>query len=60
MDTFRVRLNCIDHYQAVPNDEFDPPVPLATASSNVNVPKQVRRTLNEIFFKKKHPDFGVP
>ena len=34
MDTFRVRLNCIDHYQAVPNDEFDPPVPLATASNN--------------------------
>ncbi|RMZ88497.1 hypothetical protein DV736_g4272, partial [Chaetothyriales sp. CBS 134916] len=27
MDTFRVRLNCIDHYQAVPSDEFDPPVP---------------------------------
>ncbi|KIW14238.1 hypothetical protein PV08_07020 [Exophiala spinifera] len=27
VDTFRVRLNCIDHYQAVPVDEFDPPLP---------------------------------
>ncbi|KAL1870043.1 DNA polymerase zeta [Paecilomyces lecythidis] len=26
MDLFKVRLNCIDHYQAVPS-EFDPPVP---------------------------------
>ncbi|KPI43322.1 DNA polymerase zeta catalytic subunit [Cyphellophora attinorum] len=32
MDGFRVRLNCIDHYQAVPHDEFDPPVPLAAAA----------------------------
>ncbi|RMZ78528.1 hypothetical protein DV737_g3843, partial [Chaetothyriales sp. CBS 132003] len=31
MDTFRVRLNCIDHYQAVPSDEFDPPVPRSAA-----------------------------
>jgi DNA polymerase zeta len=30
MDTFRVRLNCIDSYQAVPT-EFDPPVPLNAA-----------------------------
>ncbi|KAI9670771.1 MAG: DNA polymerase zeta [Caeruleum heppii] len=27
MDVFRVRLNCVDHYQAVPT-RFDPPVPL--------------------------------
>ena len=33
MDTFRVRLNCIDHYQAVPT-EFDPPVPVISASVN--------------------------
>lgn len=26
MDLFKVRLNCIDHYQAEPS-EFDPPVP---------------------------------
>ena len=35
MDTFRVRLNCIDHYQAVPNDAFDPPLPRAAANENV-------------------------
>ena len=35
MDNFRVRLNCIDHYQAVPHDEFDPPVPVAEANCNV-------------------------
>ena len=34
METFRVRLNCIDHYQATPTD-FDPPVPVATARNNV-------------------------
>ncbi|KAK4941400.1 DNA polymerase zeta [Elasticomyces elasticus] len=34
MDTFRVRLNCIDHYQAVPVNEFDPPVPLGITSEN--------------------------
>ncbi|EXJ54288.1 DNA polymerase zeta subunit [Cladophialophora yegresii CBS 114405] len=28
MDTFRVRMNCVDHYQASPTDDFDPPVPL--------------------------------
>jgi len=33
MDTFRVRLNCIDSYQAVPN-EFDPPVPLNSAGDH--------------------------
>ena len=33
MDTFRVRLNCIDHYQAVPN-EFDPLVPQVAAGDN--------------------------
>ncbi|EED13839.1 DNA polymerase zeta catalytic subunit, putative [Talaromyces stipitatus ATCC 10500] len=32
MDTFRVRLNCIDDYQAVPT-EFDPPVPFAAGAS---------------------------
>ena len=26
MDIFRVRLNCVDHYQAVPTD-FDPTLP---------------------------------
>jgi DNA polymerase zeta len=35
MDTFRVRLNCIDHYQAIPIDEFDPPVPLDTKNETV-------------------------
>ncbi|KAI1612753.1 DNA polymerase zeta subunit [Exophiala viscosa] len=34
MDTFRVRLNCIDHYQAVPVNEFDPPLPLGVTSEN--------------------------
>src|SRR5271170_6497677 len=33
MDTFRVRLNCIDSYQAVPN-EFDPPVPRNSAGDH--------------------------
>lgn len=32
MDTFRVRLNCVDHYQATPT-EFDPPVPFASGVS---------------------------
>lgn len=27
MDVFRVRLNCVDHYQAVTTD-FDPPLPI--------------------------------
>lgn len=35
MDPFRVRLNCIDHYQALPLDEFDPPVPLGVKRENV-------------------------
>jgi DNA polymerase zeta len=34
METFRVRLNCIDHYQATPN-EFDPPVPHGFSSNNI-------------------------
>jgi len=33
---FRVRLNCLDHYQAVPNDEFDPPLPRGAAGNNAN------------------------
>lgn len=33
MDTFRVRLNCLDHYQAVPIDEFDPPLPQDAATA---------------------------
>lgn len=28
MDIFRLRLNCLDHYQATPT-EFDPPLPIA-------------------------------
>lgn len=32
MDVFRVRLNCIDDYQAVPT-EFDPPVPFTNGAS---------------------------
>jgi DNA polymerase zeta len=35
MDPFRVRLNCLDHYQATPLDEFDPPVPLGITRENV-------------------------
>lgn len=35
MDPFRVRLNCLDHYQATPIDEFDPPVPLGITRENV-------------------------
>ena len=34
MDTFRVRMNCLDHYQAVPIDEFDPPLPLGSVTQN--------------------------
>jgi DNA polymerase zeta len=40
MDTFRVRLNCIDSYQAVPN-EFDPPVPLNSAGDHAKDPPKV-------------------
>ncbi|OAL24960.1 hypothetical protein AYO20_10563 [Fonsecaea nubica] len=36
MDTFRVRLNCVDHYQAVPIDGLDPPVPLGVGSAGHN------------------------
>lgn len=32
MDLFRVRLNCIDHYQANPS-EFDPQLPKSNESS---------------------------
>ena len=32
MDLFRVKLNCIDHYQAVPTD-FDPQLPKGTSTS---------------------------
>ena len=32
---FKVRLNCLDHYQAVPNDEFDPPVPRSLAGKDL-------------------------
>jgi DNA polymerase zeta len=34
MENFRVRLNCIDHYQAIPS-EFDPPVPHGLCNSNI-------------------------
>ncbi|KAJ9636926.1 DNA polymerase zeta [Knufia peltigerae] len=34
MDTFRVRLNCLDHYQAVPIGHFDPPLPQDVAAAN--------------------------
>jgi len=35
MDPFRVRLNCLDYYQASPVDEFDPPLPLGSTRDNV-------------------------
>ncbi|QKX63913.1 uncharacterized protein TRUGW13939_11085 [Talaromyces rugulosus] len=35
METFRVLLNCIDHYQATPT-EFDPPVPFSNGISKRN------------------------
>lgn len=35
MDLFRVRLNCVDYYQASPVDEFDPPLPLGSTRGNV-------------------------
>jgi DNA polymerase zeta len=34
MDTFSVRLNAIDHYQAIPNPAFDPPVPRDVSSKD--------------------------
>lgn len=35
MEPFRVRLNCIDHYQAIPS-EFDPPLPYGYDTSRGN------------------------
>jgi DNA polymerase zeta len=35
MEIFRVRLNCIDHYQATPT-EFDPPIPHGVGISQRN------------------------
>ena len=32
MDIFRVRLNCVDHYQGLPT-EFDPPLPVRSDKS---------------------------
>ena len=46
MDRFRVRLNCIDHYQATPT-EFDPPVP--HTSSGVNVKDRPRVSVIRVF-----------
>ena len=34
MDIFRVRLNCLDYYQATPT-RFDPPVPLTSRNGNI-------------------------
>lgn len=35
MEPFQVRLNCVDHYQAVPS-EFDPPLQYGNNSSEKN------------------------
>ena len=35
MDTFSVRLNAIDHYQAIPHPAFDPPIPRDVSSKDV-------------------------
>lgn len=35
VDAFSVRLNAIDHYQAVPNPAFDPPLPLDRARNDI-------------------------
>ncbi|CRG82888.1 DNA polymerase zeta subunit [Talaromyces islandicus] len=40
METFRVLLNCIDHYQATPT-EFDPPVPFGNGISTRNTKPKV-------------------
>jgi DNA polymerase zeta len=40
METFRVLLNCIDHYQATPT-EFDPPVPFGNGISTRNIKPKV-------------------
>lgn len=37
MDLFRLRLNCIDHYQATPT-EFDPQLPNVIGESQQKVP----------------------
>lgn len=41
MDIFRVRLNCLDHYQAVPIDQFDPPVPHGATRENAKLRPRV-------------------
>jgi DNA polymerase zeta len=46
METFRVRLNCIDHYQATPID-LDPPVP--NGSSNRAVKDRPRVSVIRVF-----------
>ena len=38
MDLFRVRLNCVDHYQSTPT-EFDPQLPAVHGSQQRAVPK---------------------
>ena len=37
MDLFRVRLNCVDHYQAAPTS-FDPQLPNVNGASQQKVP----------------------
>lgn len=46
MDKFRVRLNCIDHYQATPT-RYDPPLHKACRTSNVS--KEPRVPVIRIF-----------
>ncbi|KAF7507885.1 hypothetical protein GJ744_010049 [Endocarpon pusillum] len=46
METFRVRLNCIDHYQAAPTG-FDPPVPHGI--SNVNIKERPKVSVIRVF-----------
>jgi DNA polymerase zeta len=41
MDTFSVRLNAIDHYQAAPNPAFDPPVPQDCAHNDIKARPRV-------------------
>jgi DNA polymerase zeta len=38
MDKFRLRLNCVDHYQATAT-AFDPPVVESASKDNQNVPR---------------------
>ena len=40
MEIFRVRLNCVDHYQATPT-EFDPQFPVLYDSNQQNVMPKV-------------------